>query len=46
MTNKGIVIHRISDGKIAEEWSESTGALEATRRRIEQERIEPGRAER
>src|SRR5919202_1149660 len=41
----GIVIHRISGGKIVEEWSESTGALEAMRRRLEQERIERERAE-
>ena len=40
-----IVIHRISGGQIAEEWSESTGALEATRRRLEQERIERERVE-
>jgi serine phosphatase RsbU (regulator of sigma subunit)/ketosteroid isomerase-like protein len=40
-----IVIHRIERGKIAEEWSESTGALEATRQRLEQEMIERERAE-
>ncbi len=40
-----IVIHRISGGKIAEEWSESTGALEATRQRLEQEIIERERTE-
>src|SRR5919199_6370657 len=40
-----IVIHRISGGKIAEERSESTGVLEATRRRLEQERIERERVE-
>src|SRR5919199_4126033 len=40
-----IVIHRIAGGKIAEEWSESTGALEATRQRLEQEMIERERAE-
>jgi predicted ester cyclase len=32
-----IVIHRIEGGRIVEEWSESTGALEAARRRLEQE---------
>jgi serine phosphatase RsbU (regulator of sigma subunit)/predicted ester cyclase len=41
-----IVIHRVSGGKIAEEWSESTGALEAMRQRLEQERIERERIER
>jgi serine phosphatase RsbU (regulator of sigma subunit) len=40
-----IVIHRIAGGQIAEEWSESTGALEATRQRLEQEMIERERAE-
>src|SRR5215210_212477 len=39
-----IVIHRLEGGKIVEEWSESTGALEATRQRLEQERIERERA--
>jgi serine phosphatase RsbU (regulator of sigma subunit)/predicted ester cyclase len=45
VTTTGIVIHRISGGKIVEEWSESTGVLEATRRRLEQERIELERVE-
>src|SRR5215213_1453934 len=40
-----IVIHRIVGGKIVEEWSESTGHLEATRQRLEQERIERERVE-
>src|SRR5919112_1835819 len=40
-----IVIHRIAGDRIAEEWSESTGALEATRQRLEQEMIERERAE-
>jgi serine phosphatase RsbU (regulator of sigma subunit)/predicted ester cyclase len=40
-----IVIHRISGSKIVEERSESTGVLEATRRRLEQERIERERIE-
>jgi hypothetical protein len=35
-----IHIHRISVDKIVEEWTESTSALEATRQRLEQERIE------
>jgi serine phosphatase RsbU (regulator of sigma subunit) len=39
-----IVIHRLAGGKIVEEWSESTGALEATRRRLEQQMIEHERA--
>jgi serine phosphatase RsbU (regulator of sigma subunit)/predicted ester cyclase len=39
-----IIIHRMSGGKIVEEWSESTGVLEATRQRLEQERIERERA--
>ena len=33
----GIVIHRIEGGKIAEEWSEGSGILELTQRRLEQE---------
>ncbi len=40
-----IVIHRIAEGKIVEEWSEGTGLLEATRQRLEQERIERERVE-
>jgi predicted ester cyclase len=40
-----IVIHRISGGKIVEEWSESTGVLEGTRQRLEEERIERERVE-
>ena len=40
-----IVIHRIAGGKIVEERSESTGLLEATRRHLEQERIERERVE-
>ena len=40
-----IVIHRIAEGKIVEEWSEGTGLLEATRQRLEQERIERERIE-
>jgi serine phosphatase RsbU (regulator of sigma subunit)/ketosteroid isomerase-like protein len=41
-----IIIHRISGGKIAEEWSESSGLAEATRQRLERERIERERVER
>jgi len=40
-----IVIHRIEGGKIVEEWSESTGVLEATRQRLEQEIRERERVE-
>jgi serine phosphatase RsbU (regulator of sigma subunit)/predicted ester cyclase len=40
-----IVIDRIVGGKIVEEWNESTGVLEATRQRLEQERIERERVE-
>jgi serine phosphatase RsbU (regulator of sigma subunit)/ketosteroid isomerase-like protein len=40
-----IVIHRVSGGKVVEEWSESTGAMEAMRQRLEQERIERERIE-
>jgi predicted ester cyclase len=40
-----IVINRVSGGKITEEWSESTGVLEATCQRLEQERIERERIE-
>jgi len=40
-----ILINRVSGGKILEEWSESTGVLEATRQRLEQERIERERIE-
>src|SRR5215211_2680021 len=40
-----IVIHRIVGGEIVEEWSESTGVLEATRQRLEQEIRERERIE-
>src|SRR5215208_572707 len=40
-----IVIHRMAESKIVEEWSEGTGLLEATRQRLEQERIERERIE-
>ena len=39
------VIHRIVGGKIVEERSESTGVLEVTRIRLEQERLERERVE-
>jgi serine phosphatase RsbU (regulator of sigma subunit)/predicted ester cyclase len=41
----GTIVHRISEGKIAEEWSEGTGILELMERRVEQERIERERVE-
>ncbi len=44
-THEGIYIHRISGGKIVEEWSESSGLAEAMRRRLERERIERERIE-
>jgi serine phosphatase RsbU (regulator of sigma subunit)/predicted ester cyclase len=40
-----IVIHRISGDRILEEWSESSGLFEATRQRLETERIERERVE-
>jgi serine phosphatase RsbU (regulator of sigma subunit)/predicted ester cyclase len=40
-----IVIDRIVGGRIVEEWNESTGVLEATRQRLEQERIQRERVE-
>jgi serine phosphatase RsbU (regulator of sigma subunit)/predicted ester cyclase len=45
ITNRVIVIHRISGGKIAEEWAEGTGAVELLERLVEQERIERERIE-
>jgi serine phosphatase RsbU (regulator of sigma subunit)/predicted ester cyclase len=45
ITTTAIVINRVSGGKIVEEWSESTGVLEATRQRLEQERLERERIE-
>src|SRR5918999_4557951 len=39
ITNRVIVIHRISGGKIAEEWAEGTGAVELLKRLVEQQRI-------
>ena len=40
-----ILIHRISGGKIVEEWSESSGLAEAMRLRLERDRIERERVE-
>jgi serine phosphatase RsbU (regulator of sigma subunit)/ketosteroid isomerase-like protein len=40
-----IFIHRISGGKIAEEWSQGSGLAELTQQRLEQERIERERVE-
>ena len=40
LQSTAIVIHRISGGKIVEEWSESSGLFEATRQRLEKERLE------
>ena len=45
LTNKVIVIHRISGGKIAEEWSIGTLGLKLRGERLEQERIERERIE-
>jgi serine phosphatase RsbU (regulator of sigma subunit) len=44
-SQRTIVINRVSGAKIVEEWSESTGVLEATRQRLEQEKIERARIE-
>ncbi len=40
-----ITIHRIVEGKIAEEWTEGAGLAELTEQRLEQERIERERVE-
>ena len=45
MTNMGIVIHRIVEGKIAEEWGIGTLGSNLRGRRLEQERIERERVE-
>jgi serine phosphatase RsbU (regulator of sigma subunit) len=45
MTNMGIVIHRISEGKIAEEWGIGTIGSNLMGQRLEQERIERERVE-
>jgi serine phosphatase RsbU (regulator of sigma subunit)/predicted ester cyclase len=41
----GIIIHRISEGKIAEEWSESSGLASLMERRLEEEARERERVE-
>jgi serine phosphatase RsbU (regulator of sigma subunit)/ketosteroid isomerase-like protein len=45
VTYKAIVIHRISGGKIAEEWGAGTADSELMGQRLEQERIERERFE-
>jgi steroid delta-isomerase-like uncharacterized protein len=45
LSMRGIVIHRISDGKIAEEWGMGTIGAALRGERVEQERIERERVE-
>ncbi len=45
MINEGMVIHRIVEGKIAEEWSQGTMGATLRKQRLEQERIERERVE-
>ena len=45
LTNRAIVIHRISEGKIAEEWGIGTIGWKLRGHRLEQERIERERVE-
>jgi serine phosphatase RsbU (regulator of sigma subunit)/predicted ester cyclase len=45
MSFTAIVIHRVSGGKIVEEWSESGGLQELTQRRLEREIRERARVE-
>jgi serine phosphatase RsbU (regulator of sigma subunit) len=45
VTHKAIVIHRISGGKIAEEWGLGTADSELMGQRLQQERIERERVE-
>jgi len=45
MASMAIFIHRISGGKIAEEWGTATGLSELLGQRLEQERIERERVE-
>jgi predicted ester cyclase len=45
VTNRGILIHRIVEGKIAEEWGMGTLATKLRGQRLEQERIKRERIE-
>jgi serine phosphatase RsbU (regulator of sigma subunit) len=45
LTNRGIIIHRISDGKVAEEWGMGTIGLKLRGQRLEQEIRERERIE-
>ena len=45
LTNRAIVIHRIVEGKIAEEWGMGTLGAKLRGQRLEQERIERERIE-
>src|SRR5918996_1534579 len=45
MANRAIVVHRIVEGKIAEEWGLGTLGLKLRGQRLEQERIERERVE-
>jgi predicted ester cyclase len=45
VTSMAICIHRISEGKIAEEWGAGTAGSELMGQRLEQERIERERVE-
>jgi serine phosphatase RsbU (regulator of sigma subunit)/predicted ester cyclase len=45
LTNRAIVVHRIVEGKIAEEWGMGTIGSTLRKRRLEQERIERERVE-
>src|ERR687897_2466765 len=45
LASMAILIHRISGGKIAEEWGTATGPSELLGQRLEQERIERERVE-
>ncbi len=45
LTNRAIVIHRIVEGKIAEEWGMGTMGARLRKQRLEQERIERERVE-
>jgi serine phosphatase RsbU (regulator of sigma subunit)/predicted ester cyclase len=45
VASMAIFIHRISEGKIAEEWGAGTGGSELMGQRLEQERIERERVE-